>query len=311
MRRLVLVWLFMAGAFADLWGAPVPDFNLFDTNLSSPRRNTAVSPRDYQQQISAFYFAHADCSYCSEQFGFLNQLQAELRATNTDFNIEIAGVNDASKAAFNAVITSGRTIPWLQDTATDNVWTRWQVGYRDLRVLDSQNQLLAVYNLTEHNLSDPSNRAALTQLLLDAARRQDSDHDGLPDDWETRFFGNLAAGPADDPDGDGWDNLLEFAFGTDPKTPTAASSLGPNAVRTRQSSQLTISFHRRLGSLITYTVETSNDLSQWNPAVPEAISILAPRNLFDGTGTAEVVCFPSRAAFAAGPQFVRVRAALR
>ena len=40
--------------------------------------------------------------------------------------------------------------------------------------------------------------------------------DGLWDHWEMHFFGTLAYGPGDDPDGDGWDNLLEQARGTNP-----------------------------------------------------------------------------------------------
>lgn len=44
----------------------------------------------------------------------------------------------------------------------------------------------------------------------------DVDEDGLPDDWERQYFGNLDQGPNDDPDGDGWDNLEEYKRGTDP-----------------------------------------------------------------------------------------------
>jgi uncharacterized repeat protein (TIGR02543 family) len=44
----------------------------------------------------------------------------------------------------------------------------------------------------------------------------DSDGDGLPDEWELYWFGNLAQGPSDDPDGDGRNNLLEYQLGTNP-----------------------------------------------------------------------------------------------
>lgn len=42
--------------------------------------------------------------------------------------------------------------------------------------------------------------------------------DGLPDSWQTQHFGanNPNAGPNANPDGDGYSNLIEFAFGTDP-----------------------------------------------------------------------------------------------
>lgn len=44
----------------------------------------------------------------------------------------------------------------------------------------------------------------------------DSDMDGLPDSWESNFFGHLDQGSTDDPDGDGDDNLTEFNNGSDP-----------------------------------------------------------------------------------------------
>ncbi|MEI8108791.1 MAG: hypothetical protein WCI46_13340 [Verrucomicrobiota bacterium] len=47
----------------------------------------------------------------------------------------------------------------------------------------------------------------------------DSDLDGLPDDWEKAYFGNLASGATDDPDSDGLSNLAEFMHGTNPNSP--------------------------------------------------------------------------------------------
>ena len=44
----------------------------------------------------------------------------------------------------------------------------------------------------------------------------DRDGDGLPDQWEQRYFNNLAQGAEDDPDGDGVNNLDEYNAGTDP-----------------------------------------------------------------------------------------------
>jgi len=45
---------------------------------------------------------------------------------------------------------------------------------------------------------------------------KDTDRDGLDDDWEMKWFGNLAAGPADDPDRDGRSNAVEQALGSNP-----------------------------------------------------------------------------------------------
>ena len=53
--------------------------------------------------------------------------------------------------------------------------------------------------------------AGSVDLVID-----DSDEDGLPDSWEMQFLGNLASGPAADPDGDGQDNATEYLAGTNP-----------------------------------------------------------------------------------------------
>lgn len=59
---------------------------------------------------------------------------------------------------------------------------------------------------------------ALTPLALethhllgpDALTAEDGDNDGLPDAWEVHYFGNLAQGAGDDPDGDQYNNLNEY-----------------------------------------------------------------------------------------------------
>ena len=52
--------------------------------------------------------------------------------------------------------------------------------------------------------------------LIFAVGVTDSDGDGLPDSWETTYFGNLTQGAAGDPDGDGLTNLQEFQLGRNP-----------------------------------------------------------------------------------------------
>jgi len=37
----------------------MPAFSLVDVNPTSPTFNTSVSPRDYLQQVSAYYFGYA------------------------------------------------------------------------------------------------------------------------------------------------------------------------------------------------------------------------------------------------------------
>ncbi|GAH42196.1 unnamed protein product, partial [marine sediment metagenome] len=49
-----------------------------------------------------------------------------------------------------------------------------------------------------------------------AVAQDDTDHDGLPDDWEGENFGDLSQGADDDPDSDGLTNLQEYSIETDP-----------------------------------------------------------------------------------------------
>jgi hypothetical protein len=44
----------------------------------------------------------------------------------------------------------------------------------------------------------------------------DSDHNGLPDDWERLYFGHIGVDPTADPDTDGLSNLEEYKAGTNP-----------------------------------------------------------------------------------------------
>ncbi len=60
-------------------------------------------------------------------------------------------------------------LPWLQPIAGEDVWTPWQVEYRDVVILGPGNERLGVFNLTEHDLSDPANYAALKNQLIEAA----------------------------------------------------------------------------------------------------------------------------------------------
>jgi len=51
----------------------------------------------------------------------------------------------------------------------------------------------------------------------------DSDNDGLPDSWETNYFGDLSQTATGNPDGDQLNNLQEFTAGTDPTTSNVPS----------------------------------------------------------------------------------------
>jgi len=81
----------------------------------------------------------------------------------------------------------------------------------------------------------------------------DSDRDGLPDDWEKEHWGTIAGHDArGDSDGDGLQELVEYAFNSNPRLPDLAAL--PRAVN--EGGFLTITFQKRAG--VSYTVETAD-----------------------------------------------------
>jgi hypothetical protein len=77
-------------------------------------------------------------------------------------------------------------------------------------------------------------------------------------DWRARFFsaGSALANLADDADGDGLENILEYAFDSNPRDGGAMG--GPKPVASG------ISFPRRRVSSLTYRIEVSTDLATWH-----------------------------------------------
>lgn len=96
-------------------------------------------------------------------------MQAELDAANLPIQIEILGVNAIGLESGNAAITMDRTLPWLQDTEDQKAWESWGVVWRDIWILDPDNVPVAVYNVTQHNLGDPTQYAELKGMLENVA----------------------------------------------------------------------------------------------------------------------------------------------
>jgi hypothetical protein len=80
-------------------------------------------------------------------------------------------VNASGLEAGNELITADVDLPWLQDEAAVDAWTAWGVTWRDVIILDRQNVVFAVENLTVHSLADPAHREELKALLRAAGQR--------------------------------------------------------------------------------------------------------------------------------------------
>jgi hypothetical protein len=96
-------------------------------------------------------------------------MQSELDAEYPGLGIHLLGVNGAGHESGVLLMSEGRVIPLLQDTAEADVWTAWGVEYRDVIILDRENVPVGVFNLTDHDLSQMGEYTTLKGMLLDAA----------------------------------------------------------------------------------------------------------------------------------------------
>ena len=83
----------------------------------------------------------------------------------------IVGINEVGHEVGNPLITNGRNLPWLQDTAEAKVWAAWGAEFRDVIVLDAENRRVGTLNLTRHDLGKAEHAATLRALIDEARRR--------------------------------------------------------------------------------------------------------------------------------------------
>jgi hypothetical protein len=84
--------------------------------------------------------------------------------------VQILGVNELGHEAGNPLMTADRDLPWLQDTAEADWWGIWAPGYRDVIFLDGEGELVAIYNLTDHPITENANYFELYDLVVALAQ---------------------------------------------------------------------------------------------------------------------------------------------
>ncbi len=96
-------------------------------------------------------------------------MQLEIDGQETLRSIDIVGLNDIGLESGNDGMIAGNTLSWLQPVIGEDIWTAWDVDYRDVIILGPGNEPLGVFNLTTFDLSDSANYDALMNQLLQAA----------------------------------------------------------------------------------------------------------------------------------------------
>lgn len=96
-------------------------------------------------------------------------MQVELDLNHPGLRVQLLVINGVGYESGLEDLYEATALPVLQDDEKAQVWTTWEAAWRDTYVLDGRNELEGVYNLTEHDLSDPVQYQGLIDLLVAAA----------------------------------------------------------------------------------------------------------------------------------------------
>ena len=96
-------------------------------------------------------------------------MQADLEQTHPHLDIKLFGINMIGTGSGTASFTTSHTLPMVQDDSTLAIWNDWGAQWRDVYVLNENNELVLVYNLTQYSLADTTNYNTLKQHLIDTA----------------------------------------------------------------------------------------------------------------------------------------------
>ena len=97
-------------------------------------------------------------------------MQDEISSEYPELPIKILSINQIGAENGVESFNESHALPMVNDNANDEIWVQWESQWRDFYILNKQNELLEVYNLTQNNLNDPLNYQELKQKLIEAAQ---------------------------------------------------------------------------------------------------------------------------------------------
>jgi len=271
---------------------------------------TQNEPDPVLKQAAMYYLAHADGRgaalnsydinvsrqihppnhtppYCYDRF--LDIVTSSVRPLN------VAGVNKVQVRGYDlqnnrlTLATTGATANNGNfSVATSNITYVPKDAYADSGRLDPTGG--SYYDVISARYSDGTNASPYAMMRV-ISYNKDSYSEGIPDAWRRSYFGsaNPSVGTrhhaGEDADGDGYSNLQEFLFGSNPTNPVSnlrITSFGPGALQWQAK------------GYEVYELRSSADFFTWT----RAVSPIVPTN---ANGSAD---FSSRAA---SRQFFRVQ----
>ena len=106
-------------------------------------------------------------------------MQAELQAEYPQYDIDILAINQIGNGSGTGPtqVSQISPLPMVQDDASIDIWNIWHAtspnpsssAWREVQILDKQNEIIHTFSLTTYNLSDPTNYTTLKQMFVDAA----------------------------------------------------------------------------------------------------------------------------------------------
>ncbi len=93
-------------------------------------------------------------------------MQDELATSHPGLDIHLLGINMVGHESGVALMIDGHDIGLVQETAAHDVTGEWGAAWRDVFILDENNEVVAVYNLTANNLADQGNYDTLRDMLI-------------------------------------------------------------------------------------------------------------------------------------------------
>jgi hypothetical protein len=109
-------------------------------------------------------------------------MQTELQTEYPQYDIHILSINQIGYGSGSgpALVGQVSSLPMVQDDNIEDIWNSWHAlapnpsthsgaPWRDVHILNEQNEIIETYSLTLNNLSNPQNYAVLKQMFVDAA----------------------------------------------------------------------------------------------------------------------------------------------